>query len=65
MTRASVGAADGAAAEEEEFGGIVAGLVVDVDVRGEVRRLALVGPPLVLAPSSALREEDGAIGLKG
>ena len=61
FTFSSVGAADGAAVEEKELGGIVAGLVVDVHVRGEVRRLAVVDPPLVLAPSSLLRQEDGGI----
>ena len=53
--------AHGAAAEEEELGGVIAWLVVDVDVRGKVGGLAFVVPPLVLAPSSSASEEDGCV----
>ena len=55
---AAVSAADGAASKEKEFGGVEAGLVVDVDVGCEVGGFLVVCPPFVFAPGAELREED-------
>lgn len=49
---------DDALIKEKEFARIVSGLVMDIDVTGEVRRLAAVGPPTVVAPAAWFRQEN-------